>query len=114
MTAIAIDPVRETGTAVNRVPLLRLVNVELRKMFDTRSGFWLMASIVITALLMPIGLLAGPRGRFGDVQPQRPRWGCRGRLGRLLARHDSLLAVAARGPRESKEHSRNSAADHRP
>jgi ABC-2 type transport system permease protein len=33
------------------VPLARVVRVELRKMFNTRSGFWLMASIVITALL---------------------------------------------------------------
>jgi len=30
---------------------LRVTQVELRKMFDTRSGFWLIASIVITALL---------------------------------------------------------------
>ena len=34
-----------------RIPLTRVVGVELRKMFDTRSGFWLMASIVITAVL---------------------------------------------------------------
>ncbi len=33
------------------VPLSRVVQVELRKMFDTRSGFWLMASIGIAALL---------------------------------------------------------------
>src|SRR5688572_25637909 len=33
------------------VPLARVVRVELRKMFNTRSGFWLMASIVIIALL---------------------------------------------------------------
>ena len=33
------------------VPLRRVVRVELRKMFDTRSGFWLMASIVITSVL---------------------------------------------------------------
>ncbi|MCA1781551.1 MAG: ABC transporter permease [Dermatophilaceae bacterium] len=34
-----------------RIPLTRIVGVELRKMFDTRAGFWLMASIVITSLL---------------------------------------------------------------
>ncbi|EFQ83174.1 hypothetical protein HMPREF0063_12383 [Aeromicrobium marinum DSM 15272] len=33
------------------VPLSRIVRVELRKMFNTRSGFWLMMSIAITALL---------------------------------------------------------------
>ncbi len=40
-TAIAIDTNRPG------VPMSRLVKVELRKMFDTRSGFWLMMSIAI-------------------------------------------------------------------
>ena len=34
-----------------RIPLTRIITTELRKMFDTRSGFWLMASIAILALL---------------------------------------------------------------
>ncbi|WP_121252125.1 ABC transporter permease [Nocardioides ferulae] len=33
------------------IPTGRLLLVELRKMFDTRSGFWLLASIAITATL---------------------------------------------------------------
>jgi ABC-2 type transport system permease protein len=33
------------------IPMSRILAVELRKMFDTRSGFWLMASIGISALL---------------------------------------------------------------
>lgn len=33
------------------IPMTRLVGVELRKMFNTRSGFWLMASIGIAAVL---------------------------------------------------------------
>jgi ABC-2 type transport system permease protein len=33
------------------IPLSRITATELRKMFDTRSGFWLMASIGILALL---------------------------------------------------------------
>ena len=62
MTAITIDPVRTTAPEVRRpVPLGRVVAVELRKMFDTRSGFWLMSSIVITGLLTTIGTVAfGP------------------------------------------------------
>src|SRR5215207_8411757 len=36
------------------IPLHRLVKVELRKMFDTRSGFWLTASIGILGLLATI------------------------------------------------------------
>lgn len=34
-----------------RIPLQRIVAVELRKSFDTRAGFWLLASIGIGALL---------------------------------------------------------------
>lgn len=34
-----------------RMPFGRLLGVELRKMFDTRAGFWLVASIAITAVL---------------------------------------------------------------
>lgn len=41
-----------------RVPLTRLVKVELRKMWDTRAGLWLMIAIgAITALIMVIFLL---------------------------------------------------------
>jgi ABC-type transport system involved in multi-copper enzyme maturation permease subunit len=59
MTAIAIEPVREQQlTNVRQVPLSRVVRVELRKMFDTRSGFWLMASIVIVAVLTTVGTVA--------------------------------------------------------
>src|SRR5215210_2160430 len=50
-TAIAIDTNRPG------VPLGRLVKVELRKMFDTRSGFWLMMSIAIVATLATIGCI---------------------------------------------------------
>jgi ABC-2 type transport system permease protein len=48
---------RETGrkalhaTEARPIPMSRVVAVELRKMFNTRSGFWLMASITITSLL---------------------------------------------------------------
>lgn len=41
-----------------RVPLSRLVQVEMRKMADTRAGLWLLIAIVaITALIMVIFLL---------------------------------------------------------
>jgi ABC-2 type transport system permease protein len=33
------------------IPTRRLAGVELRKMFDTRAGFWLMASIVILSVI---------------------------------------------------------------
>ena len=40
-----------TRTKHRGIPLSRIVATELRKMLDTRSGFWLMASIGILALL---------------------------------------------------------------
>lgn len=44
-------------TARPGVPLGRVVKVELRKMFDTRSGFWLMASIAIIAALATLSVI---------------------------------------------------------
>lgn len=43
--------------ASSRIPLTRIIGVELRKMFDTRSGYWLMASIVITSVLATAALI---------------------------------------------------------
>ena len=52
MSAIATTTVHASQQALPLpITLGRVVRVELRKMFDTRSGFWLMASIVITAVL---------------------------------------------------------------
>lgn len=44
------------------IPMSRLVKVELRKMFNTRSGFWLMASIGILALVATVGVMAFVKG----------------------------------------------------
>ena len=33
-----------------RNPFVRVASIELRKMFDTRSGFWLMASLVVLSI----------------------------------------------------------------
>jgi len=58
-TTATIDQVR-TGrrTEIPEIPLSRVVRVELRKMFDTRSGFWLIASIVITGLIATVATIA--------------------------------------------------------
>jgi ABC-2 type transport system permease protein len=59
MTAIAIDLARAgRRTEFPHIPLSRVVRVELRKMFDTRSGFWLIASIAITGLIATIATIA--------------------------------------------------------
>ena len=49
--------VETIDTARPGVPLGRIIQVELRKMFDTRSGFWLLASIAILATLATIGVI---------------------------------------------------------
>jgi ABC-2 type transport system permease protein len=46
-TTAAAAPAR----VVRPIPTTRLVKVELRKMFDTRAGFWLMASVGIISVL---------------------------------------------------------------
>ena len=65
MTAITAGTVRTTRAAVRPIPLARITAVELRKMFDTRSGFWLIASIAITAVLATGGvILWAPEGQL--------------------------------------------------
>jgi ABC-2 type transport system permease protein len=61
MTALAPAYVRTPGAAIHRIPLLRLTRVELRKMFNTRSGFWLLASIVIATVLATVAVIAFAR-----------------------------------------------------
>jgi ABC-2 type transport system permease protein len=56
MTTIERAPMREQSP-VQEVSLVRVSRVELRKMFDTRSGFWLMASIVIAALVSTVATI---------------------------------------------------------
>ena len=53
MSAVALDraPAASTTATPAPIPFGRLAAVELRKMFDTRSGFWLMTSIGSLALL---------------------------------------------------------------
>jgi hypothetical protein len=42
---VAMQSVVRRKRATPRIPLSRIVGVELRKSFDTRAGFWLLASI---------------------------------------------------------------------
>ena len=74
MSTITVDTVREQrAAAVRPVPLSRVVSVELRKMFDTRSGFWLMASIGITGLLTMVATIAFAPGRRTSPTTRSPR-----------------------------------------
>jgi hypothetical protein len=58
MSATTIERVQVRSTDTPEVPLSRLVSVELRKMFNTRSGFWLMASIAIAGLAATVAVIA--------------------------------------------------------
>jgi len=57
MSATTVAPTATSAQAARhrpapaRTPFRRIALVELRKMFDTRSGFWLMASIVLLAVI---------------------------------------------------------------
>lgn len=47
-TTTAAAPVRRTAQPI---PTSRLVKIELRKMFDTRSGFWMLVSIGVLSVI---------------------------------------------------------------
>ena len=56
MTATIVPPASTTGAAAVRrtaqpIPTTRLVKVELRKMFNTRSGFWMLVSIGVLSVI---------------------------------------------------------------
>ena len=54
MTTMTVAPAPVPGTTrvpPSRIPFSRILWVELTKMFNTRSGFWLTASIGISAVL---------------------------------------------------------------
>ncbi|GAA3525274.1 hypothetical protein AFL01nite_13820 [Aeromicrobium flavum] len=45
---------RESRPVPDPIPFTRILRVELRKMFDTRSGFWLMASVVLLSVIASV------------------------------------------------------------
>ena len=53
----SVAPPTTGKMAAAHIPLSRIVSVELRKSFDTRSGFWLLASIGIASLLATGGVV---------------------------------------------------------
>ena len=57
MTATTVSPTTSTDTTATvqarqpAIPTTRLIKVELRKMFDTRSGFWMLLSIGVLSVM---------------------------------------------------------------
>lgn len=72
MTTSATATTTGVGAGRSGIPLSRLIRVEMRKLIDTRAGFWLIASIGLITLAVMIGLLAGNRNKpenlsFGEI-----------------------------------------------
>lgn len=69
MSALTVERPTLGLTNTPKVPLARLVGVELRKMADTRAGMWLLIAIgVITAAVIVIFFFAAPESErtFGN------------------------------------------------
>jgi hypothetical protein len=72
-TSIASRPAPATtpDPSVAGVPFGRLVKVELRKVVDTRAGFWLLAAIgILTAAVIVIFLFAIPDDEVSELTHQ--------------------------------------------
>jgi ABC-2 type transport system permease protein len=54
--AASLEPRLTTQGVSKRPSLLRLTGVELRKMVDTRAGFWLLAAIGLVTVAVVVGL----------------------------------------------------------
>ena len=65
MSTLTMTPAATIDTTAPTVPMTRLVKVELRKLVDTRAGFWLVVSIGVIATLITAGLLI-----FADPKDQ--------------------------------------------
>ena len=72
MTATTISPDTTAAVpvrqAVRTIPTARLIKSELRKMFNTRSGFWMLISIGVLSL---ISAGSRPRLRPDATSPTR-------------------------------------------
>ena len=67
-----VDAPARPARSVAPIPTARLVGVELRKMFDTRAGFWMMASVGTDDTVLYVGEVTyrGDFVRFEmDLQP---------------------------------------------
>ncbi|MFE4002011.1 ABC transporter permease [Nocardioides sp. YIM B13467] len=82
MTTTTLAPEPATPAAVRReravpapIPFGRIAGIELRKMFDTRSGFWLMASLVVLALAATAAMIIFVDAGDLDYESFATAWG---------------------------------------
>jgi len=65
ITTPTVDQRPVRATPPRHIPLARIITVELRKSFDTRSGLWLLGSIGIAAVLTTGAVMAwAPKTEF--------------------------------------------------
>lgn len=64
MTATLQAPPTATAARTSTIPMRRLVAVELRKLVDTRAGFWLTASIGLSCVVVVVAMLIADRGHL--------------------------------------------------
>lgn len=57
----------ESDVRAQPIPMRRLVEVELRKLVDTRAGFWLAASIGVIAVIVVVAMLIAGRNTPEDL-----------------------------------------------
>ncbi len=60
---------RATRPTSRPIPTTRLVKIELRKMFDTRSGFWMLMSIGLLAVLATVAVIIFAPDRAMTYEP---------------------------------------------
>ncbi|MFT4125604.1 MAG: ABC transporter permease [Gordonia sp. (in: high G+C Gram-positive bacteria)] len=65
--ATPLRPVPDAPTPLAGIPLSRLIRVELRKLIDTRAGFWLAASIGILCVVVMVAMLIGHRSQWASL-----------------------------------------------
>jgi ABC-2 type transport system permease protein len=73
MSAIVVGGVGTPRATFNPVPLARITAAELRKMFGTRSGFWLIASLAISAVLAIDGVILFATATSSPTPLSRPQ-----------------------------------------
>ncbi|GAA3957900.1 ABC transporter permease [Gordonia caeni] len=64
---VLTDSTANRNTDAPPIPLERLIKVELRKLVDTRAGFWLTASIALIAAIVMVVMLISARNHPEDL-----------------------------------------------
>ncbi|GAB21145.1 hypothetical protein GOPIP_004_01100 [Gordonia polyisoprenivorans NBRC 16320 = JCM 10675] len=67
MTTLTVAPAASAPTRTAGIPMTRLGRVELRKLVDTRAGFWLAASIGVLSVVVVVAMLIANRNSLTNL-----------------------------------------------